>query len=801
MSSIQMLGMASGLDTKAIVESMLEAEKSKIDKASQDKQILEWRQELYREMVSNVRDFTKKYFDPINKDTFIMGSGALSSITATSDVSNTMASIIASSNAVPGNYTLNVLAMAESAKVSGSKPINQATVKGDLNIPVIIDSNNDGISINGTSIEIEQKAYKNNSELAKEINLKIEANSDLKGKYKAEVKENGEIEIASKVTINDENSKLKVTVGDIDYNLNLSKKDYTPEELVKEIESKLKSSTGSDGNKFSSTDVKFKVENGQVITEGATLDKEFKSPKVDLTGTELGTSGSDTSVSGNKLSYKKEFVSGVNSELVISVRGETPIIVDLSKVDVTGTKEEALKNISDEINKNSNTVKTEIIDGDLTFKTTSKEQIIVSGTAANSIGIGNSLDMTLDINAEKMSSVINFEDPNNKKVEFKINGQTFKYDFAATEDTDEYKAGADLTIKQVFSDISSKADVNMSYNSISRTFSIESKTTGNEVSLEGSDVNGNFLGSIFGTSELKAQGKNSTVEFSDSEGNKNTFDFASNKFNLSGIDFDIKSMPTEPIKVSVTNDPDKTVELVKGFVEDYNKIIEDLNVKTKETTNRKYKPLTEEQKNEMTEEEIELWEKKAKQGLLGDEAGLESFMNELRNAIFTPVDGSNISLQQIGLDTSKDYKEGGKLVFDEEKFRQALSDDPQAVTEIFTKTSNSGNELYDPNLSLEEKEAKNADQGIFRRINDILNDYTRTTRDKSGKKGIFIEIAGISGDTSMSQNTISKAILEQEKKIDKFTDLMTLREERYYKQFSRMETALSKMQSQSSIFM
>ena len=122
------------------------------------------------------------------------------------------------------------------------------------------------------------------------------------------------------------------------------------------------------------------------------------------------------------------------------------------------------------------------------------------------------------------------------------------------------------------------------------------------------------------------------------------------------------------------------------------------------------------------------------------------------------------------------------------------------ISDIFTKTSDSGYENYDPNLTAEQRQAKNADQGIFRRINDVLNDFTRTTRNNDGKKGIFIEIAGISGDSTLNDNVISRAMQEHEKKIDRLNDLITRREERYYKQFTRMETALSKLQSQSSIF-
>lgn len=794
MASIQMTGMASGLDTKAIVESMLQTEKSKVDKINQDKQILEWRQELYREMITNVRDFTKKYFDPLNKETYIMGSSSLSGIKATTTTDSTVVGVLASSDAKPGNFELNVSQIAKPAKVTGTSVINQSTVKGELKIPIIIDETNDEITIDGETIKVENKAFSTPTDLAKEINSKIQNSENLKDKYKVEINDSGELEVLSKISITDENSKMKITIGSVEYDLELSEKSYTASELAKEIESKLKNSVGSDGEKFNNSDVKIEVKDGQVVIEGASSDKkfDFKTPTVSIENSSLSKS--------NKLEYTKGFISGKNSELVISVRGQDPVIVDLSDVDTSGTNEEVLKRISDKINENSPVVKSDVIDGKLVFKTDSKEQIIISGNAANSIGIGNSLDITLDINKEKMSNLLTFDDPDNKKVEFTINGQTFKYDFGSKEDSDGYKGGKDLTIKQVFSDISSKAGVNISYNSISRSFSIESKSTGKEVSLEGSDVNGKFLTSLFGTNTLEAKGESAVVEFSDSEGNKNTFEFSSNNFTLSGINFDIKSMPTEPIKVSVVSDTDKTVELVKGFVEDFNKIMDDLNTKTKERKNSKYKPLTEAQKDEMTEKEIELWEKKAKEGILGNESEIESFMYQLRSAVFTPVEGIAVNLKDIGFDTSNDYREGGKIKFDEEKFRKALANDPQMISDLFTKTSDSGYENYDPNLTSEQRKAKNADQGIFRRINDVLNDFVRTTRNSDGKKGIFIEIAGISGDSTLNENVISRAMEEYDKRIDTLNDLITRREERYYKQFTRMETALSKLQSQSSIF-
>lgn len=793
MASIQMTGMASGLDTKAIVESMLQVERSKIDKINQNKQILEWRQELYREMITDIRKFSDKYFDPLNRETYIMGSNSLSGIKAVTKTDSSLVGISVNGNSSIGNFELNVSQIAKPAEIKGTKIINQSTVSGSLKIPIIVDENNDEITINNEKIKIDSKAFESKQALAQEINSKLQNNDKLKDKYKVSVNENNEIEVLSKVTVDDSNSKLKVTVGNIEYDLELSENDYTAEELMKEINSQLKKSVGSDGQKFNDKNVNFKIVDGQIVVEGAKLSSDFKFeiPNVSLENS--------TGIS-NKIDYSNGFVSGKNSELVISVRGSTPVIVDLSDVNTNGTNVEILERISEKINEKSTNVKSEIVDGKLVFKSNSKEQIIITGNAAKSIGITSSLDINLDVGKEKMESVLEFDSAENKKVEFEINGEIFKYDFNSTKDEEGYSGAKNLTIKQIFSDISNKAGVNISYNSISRSFSIESKDTGKDVSISGSDISGNFLNSLFGTSSLNASGENAVVEFSDEDGNQNTFEFSSNNFTLSGITFDVKAMPTESVKLSVVSDTESAVELMKEFVNDFNEIMDDLNTKSKERKNSKYSPLTEAQREEMSEKEIELWEKKAKEGIMGNESELEDFMYQLRNAIFTPVAGLAVNLKEIGFDTSNDYTEGGKIKFDENKFRDAINKDPQKISELFTKISNSGHENYDPDLTSEQRKAKDKDQGIFRRINDILNDFIRTTRNENGKKGIFIEIAGIEGDSTLTLNNLSNAMKEYDKKIDSLNDLISRREERYYQQFTRMETALSKLQSQLTLF-
>ncbi len=796
---IQMTGMASGLDTKSIVESMLQTEKSKVDRINQKKQILEWRQEVYREFISTVRDFSKKYFDPLNKETYIMGSTALSGIKATPNVDKTVANIVATGSASPGNYELKVNKLAHSAKVQGSNTINQSTVKGDLKIPIVVSEKNNTIKIDEQTITLDSKAFENTSSLAKAINAKIQETEGTKDKYEVSVNEDGKLEVNSKVKIEEENATMKIKVGDSseEVEITLSKGSYTADGLANEIKSELKKKLSSEESKDINVEVK---EDGQVYVNDKPLDGEqykFKKPTASV-----GPSEAMELDGSNILKFEPKFVKDKNAELVISVRGQSPVVIDLSGVDTSKPNEDIKKQISDKINEKSSEtkIKSEVVNGKLVFKTDSKEQIVISGSAAKSIGIEGSLDMTLDIKTEKMTSVLKFEDQENKKVEFTINGEKFKYDFGSKEDKDGYVGGQDLTMRQVFADISNRAGVNITYNTISRSFTMESRETGKEVKLEAQDTSGKFLESLFGKNQITAQGGDAEVEFSDGDGNKNTFGFSSNNFTLSGINFDIKTMPTEPIKVSVITDMDKTVELMKGFVEDFNKIMDDLNTKTKERPNSKYKPLTEAQKEEMSEKEIELWEKKAKEGIVGNESDLENFMYALRNAIFTPVKGAKINLQDIGLDTSNDYREGGKIKFDEEKFREALAKNPEGISELFTKTTDSKYDSYDPDLTADQRKERNADLGIFRRINDVLSDYTRTTRNSNGKKGIFIEIAGLKGDSTFTSNTLSKEMQEYDKRIDNLNSLISKREERYYAQFSRLETALTKLQSQSAIF-
>src|SRR5690606_350529 len=116
----------------------------------------------------------------------------------------------------------------------------------------------------------------------------------------------------------------------------------------------------------------------------------------------------------------------------------------------------------------------------------------------------------------------------------------------------------------------------------------------------------------------------------------------------------------------VTSDPTKAVELIKGFVEKYNDLLDKLNAKLSEKREYDYEPLTDLQKEAMTEDEIKRWEEKAKSGLLSGDNILRSIVTGFRNAMIGAVEDAGMTLADIGI-KSNSWVDRGKLYIDEDK--------------------------------------------------------------------------------------------------------------------------------------
>lgn len=246
-----------------------------------------------------------------------------------------------------------------------------------------------------------------------------------------------------------------------------------------------------------------------------------------------------------------------------------------------------------------------------------------------------------------------------------------------------------------------------------------------------------------------------------------------NEYSLNGVDFKFNSEMQNAVNVNVKTDVDSAVESITKFVDKYNKVIEDLNDRISEKKYRDFPPLTEKQMEDMEEREIELWNEKAKSGMLRSDSTIRNSLFEMRNNWYSSVNtgGSFDQLSDIGIETSPDYTQGGKLLITESKLRNALEEDPESVYKLFSNDE-AGNE------------------GIIRKLEDTISNTMDSIERKAGKS--------TSTDNSYM---LGRQIEDYDTQMDNFQDRLNMIEDRYWNQFGEMEKAIQKMNSQSAYIM
>ncbi|MSS43358.1 flagellar filament capping protein FliD [Anaerosalibacter bizertensis] len=312
-------------------------------------------------------------------------------------------------------------------------------------------------------------------------------------------------------------------------------------------------------------------------------------------------------------------------------------------------------------------------------------------------------------------------------------------------------------------------------------------------------------------SEGKYRGKNARINFDGAEG----IEIGSNQFTINGMDFNIKSIGS--FTATVDTNIDAFYEKVEKFVEEYNKLVEKSNLLLTQKKYRDYLPLTADQKKEMDKKDIELWEEKAKSGLLRSDELISRTMRNSRTWMYENIEGVEGSfkhLTEIGISTEKFSQGslGGKLSIDEIKLKEAIRKDADGVLELLFKSPDYGKgELEgvtsyksDRELSSEQLQAKRKQSGIVTRLYDNLILGMQDIINKSGigddsnlyrnvKSNMLIDFVTKHSSISM----IDKDVMKLESKIDDLNVYLFEKENHYYSKFAAMEKALSRMNQQS----
>ena len=422
----------------------------------------------------------------------------------------------------------------------------------------------------------------------------------------------------------------------------------------------------------------------------------------------------------------------------------------------------------------------------------------VQSYTANGIGIQN---ITVPGNAKADTKLVDIGVIGATSIDITYNGGATK----------SIAINTNMTLSDLASAINSgtSSGVVARFSELTGKFTIQTANTGatTKISLDTTAAGGNLLEKLnLGTagtttvSETTANYKidpmDLSVKITPPGGTGVQVTNASNNFTADGITYNF-SAGAKSADIAVTADTQKTYDRIKGFIDKYNELIGKIGDKIEEKKQYTYLPLTDEQKTSMKAEEITAWEEKAKVGLLKGDSILSNMLTSMRSVFSQAVKDAGINLSEVGLSTSSDVTQRGKIIIDETKLKAAIQTRGDQVANIFSKMSTSQSS-YSPDLSVTDRATRFSEEGIFQRLNDILADNIRTTRNSYGKKGLLLEKAGIKGDFSEYSNLLTKDLLDKQTAIDAMVTRMTAKENQYYSQFAKLETAMNKMNSQSS---
>lgn len=397
----------------------------------------------------------------------------------------------------------------------------------------------------------------------------------------------------------------------------------------------------------------------------------------------------------------------------------------------------------------------------------------ITSTQSNKINTGSSLwENRKKLGLDKNPQYTTKEELNKALENFTVNGTKIE------------GITADTTVSELLTAINNNKDAGVTaiYLDSANKFVLSSneKGEGREISLGAEDDAANLI--FGGVSTDGTDGEMSILY----NGVQTTITSSSNTFSIDGLDiratntFNTGSATAEGgVSFTASADTEKVTETVKKFIEAYNAMIDEVRTQATTKPDSNYKPLTDDQKNEMNETSIKNWEDKAKEGILYNSSALKDLDNATQG-IFSSMMINGVSyddLEKIGISFSDDYTAGGKIVFDEEKFKTAMDSDPEKVSDLFTGT-----------------------HGIVNTIDSTLSTYATRYASKNGNSyGVLIEEAGSEKlSLTLTNNSIYKELKDMQETITNLQSQLSTEQDRYISQFTQMERLINQMNSQSS---
>lgn len=745
--AIRMSGLSSGLDTEAIVGALMSAQSLKKTKLTQEKTKLEWKQTKWKELNTKLY---KLYTEQVSK--LQLQSSYMTKKASCSD--ETKAKITATTKAVNGSYTLEIQNIATSQYLTGSK------INADKGSTKMVDLDS--------------------SLLNKEIQVKV---GDKETKFT----------ITENTTIDDFTSQLQKAGLNANFDTNqkrifISSKDSglanafsitTSGVSDAEVNARknLKDAVGyagmSSANKAIVDEAMAKLETSGVDTDAykEALDAIVGAELTDRT--EKAQAGASTYIKAklygeNYATYETKAKESLKSTYFTDdgeVKDElkTKYAEEFNLYTQEEKEKLGVENMTEEeyVNWRANKVYDEAVAKQADSDTTSFVNTQISSDEETKLAVKEAAY------AGKTEDEIRALDSRALVKYYGTGKDTDPLTIAAIEGTSSFSADSIKNdISGVVRDYASVAD---------RTYDLNGSALAciglADINVDSDGkvtVNGNADGTLpEGMALLKASDSKILLNGAEMTSSSSTVSANGLNIELTGL-----TKTDEPITFSVSSDTDAVYKSIKNFLTEYNSLIKEMNELYTADSAKGYEPLTSEQKKDMSDDDIKLWEDKIKASLLRSDSSLGTIRNAMKSAMMTQVtyNGKKYSLASFGISTSRDYTEGGQyhIYGDSEdsayadqtdRLKKALDEDPDTVVNVLS--------------------------GIFGNLRKTMSDKMAGSKVSSTQ-------------TFYSDIKMKDDIKDYEKQIKEWETKLADMEDAYYRKFTAMETALAKLQSQQS---
>ncbi|MGN1339267.1 MAG: flagellar filament capping protein FliD [Oscillospiraceae bacterium] len=788
-NNIRLGGLSSGFDTEAMVEQLLSSYQTKIDNQSKKLTKLSWQQEAYQDITTKITDFKNKYFDVLKRDNYLLSPSTFNKYKAAVSTTNNAdaegLSVTTTTGSSAGTYKLKLQQLATSTKAEG-KSISIGNFALDLDKAIASASTSDTTAEDGTvtrsfsfALDVQVGSVKKTVEFSADAVLDADGNV-------------ADMDALKSGIVDSLNTQLQESFG-------YSGKVGGDAAGAVDAEGKewfLQTEIGADGkvefkvggnatvtvteNKgnfgLSQGSEKVAVSTGSVVTGTNTFAVEIGGKVQQLSFEGVSTTYYDS----RNLSGNDKILNEYNELKAAAYRKENNLSADAT---VTSTQLENYTYTSEQAAKDKNEAALmEALKGVEGYTFSMNGSYL---TARDSSGKTASFSMssveggTLGLNkasaSNKATSNVTLSalglEPNNA-----LGG------YSITINGEEISVDKDATVSGLLSAVNkSSAGVTMTYSALTNSFTIESNEMGGagKVEIEDSDfARGLGLTDENGTVGV-TQGQNAIFELNGQEVYLND-----NSYTLDGTTFTFNDNMAigETYTVNLTKDSSAVKDTIKSFVEDYNKLIDDVyehigKAPAEDSKGNRYEPLTDAEKEEMDEKEIEKWETSAKQGVLYNDSTVSRIMSQLRSVLYDTVtldDGSKFGIFSMGIKTSNDYADHGKLEIDEDAFDKAFEKNSDAIVKLFTDT----------------------ETGVMSKFNKVMDNAVKSTGTVNNR-GILVQKAGKANSSVTTDSQIYKQMLKIQDKIKELQNRYDDKEEYWWKIFTNMESAMSDLNSQT----